>query len=447
MIIVSALLFGVIAAGFITLMVSEMGKSGENSLSQSAYDSSLAGIEDAKVLLMKYKMCSVDMNAFPGECSKIKDAIEQKEGDCNKLGTTTGTPQDADGAYLIQEVDDGNDVTVQAYTCISIDPYPDDYLGTLSSENPTRLIPLQAKDGNNGVRYVRISWYSSDNLGKGTTSYQNSVDSNGKINFSDNASTPPIITASIYQAGNNFNLNDFSDTSGSTTNRGTLWLVPSNSGTNPLATTDPTRYSHYGSLLEKWASFGGTTQQRTTKLNSNALANSNNHDPNSIDNSSPYVTHEGYPVRCADSTRGETANLDYLCSVEIELPNPIGVRSNELGTFLLFLTMPYGQPTTDFQVQMLGNSIIANAIDAKQFNNVQTIIDSTGRANDVYARTESRIEFYNSDFPFADYALTLGNGDSDGALWKDFTTSSKDGGGCWYSTYSNSSFDAEDCEI
>ncbi len=425
MIIVCALLFGVIAAGFITLMVNEMGKSSENNLSQSAYDSAIVGVEDTKTLIKKYNEIMDYYNSGGGDYTAggkytngddIKTAIESATlGKCLNFGSLNDTniPLDKETpngtAVFVKETTAADITTVQAYTCISLDFHPKDYLATLSSENPIRLIPLQAVGGNNSINSVRISWYSADNLARQDAKYYNYVD--GAIQFSNEASNPPVLVASIYQASSNFTLSQFSNTNGSTTNRGILWLIPSKDPTMP---------------------FGGTDQDRTTIINENALLNSNNHDAGK--------THTGYPVRCAkkDGSGDETTNLDYLCSVQIDLPNPIGSRSNERGTFLLALALPYSQPTTDIRVEMskgTGTSAwdtSSKSYVAESFDGVQTVIDSTGRANDVYQRVESRVEFFDSDFPFPDYALTLDGGD-DNVLLKDFVTTSEAYNGCWHS--------------
>ena len=428
MIIVSALLFGVIAAGFITLMVSEMGKSSESNLSQTAYDSALVGVEDAKILLQKYLSGNYSND---NEKNAIEGEINDTNKECMNLDGINGIAKAYDGSgYRIQEIDTDDDITVQAYTCLHIDLHPTDYLGTLSAENPTRLIPLQSEN-NGGTQYVRISWYSSDNLGNGHTQFRNPTGADVDIVFSDEASTPPVIVASVYQASEKFSLNDLIEDGAKS--RGTLWLVPSEENSNPINASDP-RYNDYNENL--WPDFSRDTTTEsgiTTQLKKEALGRSNTHDSKKERIEKNMTTHQGYPVRCAKDS--EASGRDYLCSVVLELPQNDG-RSSERGTFLLFLAMPYGQPTTDFKVEMSDNGFDNKGeFNAKEFDNVQIIIDSTGRANDVYSRVESRIEFYDSDFPFPDYALTAGSGDDDDAIWKDFITSSEKNDGCWYSSW------------
>ncbi len=460
MVIVCALLFGVIAAGFITLMVSEMSKSSENNLSQSAYDSAIVGIEDMKILIKQYNeaMAKEAREQTDKEKQIIKmindyTTSEAKKGDCiNFNDYELGFAKTGDGDIYVQEKADGSgQTTTQAYTCISLDPFPKDYLATLSSESPLRLIPLQAKDGNASIQSVKISWYSSDNLAGQSTNFINDINTTTKnINFGpDNngneASNPPVLVASVYQTGANINLDDFASSNISNqTNRGTLWLVPSSANDNPKY-TDVALSNYYSS----WGSYGtgnSTTEKgRTTIINSKALVDSNNHNPG--------ITHDGFPVRCASNDDiNNNSQLSYLCSVEIILPSPINSisRSDERGTFLLALALPYGQPMTDIRVEMAdSNSWDAahGSYIAKEFDKVQIVVDSTGRANDVFQRVESRVESFNSDFPFPDYALTLG-GDGGEALFKNFITASSAYDGCWYTSTSGGNYnDPTDCSV
>ena len=51
--IFAMLLFSIIVVGFVRLTLSEAGQTSKSDLSKSAYDSALAGVEDAKVALLK----------------------------------------------------------------------------------------------------------------------------------------------------------------------------------------------------------------------------------------------------------------------------------------------------------------------------------------------------------------------------------------------------------
>ena len=65
-VIFTATLLSIIALSFVRLMLSEMSRTTNYSLSQSALNSALAGIEDAKIVLLRYQNCmnarSTDVN-------------------------------------------------------------------------------------------------------------------------------------------------------------------------------------------------------------------------------------------------------------------------------------------------------------------------------------------------------------------------------------------------
>ena len=51
------ILFSIITLAFTRLILSEVNQTTNSNLSKSAYDSALAGVEDAKVALLKYHDC------------------------------------------------------------------------------------------------------------------------------------------------------------------------------------------------------------------------------------------------------------------------------------------------------------------------------------------------------------------------------------------------------
>ena len=53
----SALILTIVAIGFAVVIVSELTRSSNDDLSQSAFDSALAGVEDAKLAFYNYQTC------------------------------------------------------------------------------------------------------------------------------------------------------------------------------------------------------------------------------------------------------------------------------------------------------------------------------------------------------------------------------------------------------
>ena len=122
----------------------------------------------------------------------------------------------------------------------------------------------------------------------------------------------------------------------------------------------------------------------------------------------------------------------YMCSVTVELPNPIGGGTRNDDTFVFVVALPYGGPSTKFALEFLcadsngscftitnseGETIEREA----ELYNVQIKVDSTGRANTLYKRVEARLE------PADEFSLsTLGPleilGDGNDGLKKDFYT-------------------------
>ena len=93
------ILFSIITIGFTRLILSEVLQTTNTSLSKSAYDSALAGVEDAKIALLKYHDClNKGYNATsPGECGRIISFMQDgiRKQDCstvaNVLSRTTVT--------------------------------------------------------------------------------------------------------------------------------------------------------------------------------------------------------------------------------------------------------------------------------------------------------------------------------------------------------------------
>ncbi len=435
MVVVCALLFSVITAGFVVLMVNENSKSGENDLSQSAYQSSLAGVEDTKMAIQKYYSCLSDSTG-DNNCGTIKTKMETSLAvngrECGEkleslANILSGRTKD-DNGILIKESTDGIESVLQAYTCIDINLNPTDYLATLNQTSPQRLIPLNTNGENENIKYVKVSWYSLANLGSANTQFKN-VDNNNKPIFksADNngISVPPVLVAQFYQTQDGFSIDslDSSTEEGSRnqfSNRGTFWLIPSNLDNNP---TGNIYYDSYGI--------------NNNTLKNDAFIKSNDHSNN--------VVHDGFPVRCAKKegvTNDETSFTNgYLCSVYIGIPAISASinRSKQYGAFLLSLSLPYQQPDTDIKVEMYNDP----SGDPIAYDQVQVLIDSTGRANDVYSRTESRIEFYDSSFPFPDYAMTLGN-DGGTSLQKTFSVSGEKSK-CWSYNSGGENNTVEDC--
>lgn len=410
-VVISTLLFSVITFSFIRIIISEANRTTSDELAQAAYDSALAGVEDAKTALKRYYECVAAKNSSSmppgcenGDHSGIISYIEKGFADQNYCDAVSWALERFDNSIsddgirevLIQEqTKTGGDRQniVQAYTCIAIDNTLDDYRSKLSASTPIRVIPLKTSDANS-VTGVRIFWFtekdgSFENLNYSSKDYYYPVDSSHPL------PTPPTLSVELIQTGDEFKLEDFNNSVGDTTNRGTVILTPTDaaSGINHIA--------------------------------KQTLVESNDH------NYSRTTHNEPQKIKCQTSLSEE-----FACVTSIELPKPIGgtrrsTDDNE-GTFYLVVSLPYANPTTTFSVQLCNDNEIGGIRgdctnngnpSIAQFKDVQISVDSTGRANDMYSRVEARVELSDVFFPFPEFAVHA-TGSEDDSLKKNFYVTS-----------------------
>ena len=186
--------------------------------------------------------------------------------------------------------------------------------------------------------------------------------------------SPPLISAAFFQSDRNFNLGEFNIASSeNSTNRAMLFLKPTNDskGRND---------------------FSATEVSETFDKNGNHL----------------------FIVNCQEGS--------FFCSATFEVPNTYrGSTDRNPATTFLLLTLPYGAPETDFSV-----SLYDSKRQSINFTGVQARVDSTGRANDLYRRVESRVELVDTYFPYPEFAIQL-NDDKNSKTRKSFYTTVN----CW----------------
>jgi len=370
-VIFAALLMTIVTVGFVQIMLRDQQQATTSDLSQSAYDSALAGVEDAKRLLLLDQACRNNAAPSTVNCANIANALTpppgQSETDCNTL-VQAGIVGESNGETIIQQSSGDNaDKLDQAYTCVKIAINTDDYRSSLEADG-SGVVPIS---GAGAFDTVELSWFSRDDVSDST--------SNPAIGFpatGANVSLPPIGTrwqenhpalmrVQVMQMGTNFTLNDFNDSqSGNRSNTNTLFLYPSQTG-----------------LTEKDFALDA-------RRSGNAIPQQ---------------------IRCnASFVDGE-----YACTAVLRLPNPINGGSSDRNAYLR-LTALYNN--AHYRVRLMnGNQYV-------QFNRVQPIVDSTGRANDVFRRVQARVEL-KGDFTHPEAAL-----DMQGNLCKNFTVTDTDAG-------------------
>ena len=409
----STLILVIIAASFATIIISEVTRASNDDLSQSAYDAALAGVEDAKIAYANYRRCvesgTTEERAPDGDgvvsCSEI--LYWMKHPDCDMVAHMIGRlGENESGEVLVSDTvkrDGGSDVTSdlnQAYTCVKIGTVLSDYRANLTSSSNYRLVRV-GLDGVNAseVESLKLSWYSvKEGIRFNTTNFSNGKVSFVSVNDALQPPTPPTIELQMIQTANNFKLSELNGaTQGGKTDRATLFLVPTNNANLAGGKSDYNYIGVYNNGQNR------ISTDQVSKTNDQSISNL------------PFV------VYCKDSA-------DFACETMIELPYPIGGDRND-DTFLFLVTLPYGEPDTDFAIQFCTDTnceVITDSATGKitsskiaKISGVQVVIDSTGRANDLFRRVETRLESVDVSFPYAYYALQLlGGSNNDAGLEK-----------------------------
>lgn len=409
----STLILVVIAISFATVVLAEVARTSNADLSQSAYDAALAGIEDAKIAFLKYKKCLENPNAENGNAVTCADIINyMKNPDCDMVAHILSRYEKSEnGEVIVKETTEGDNQMNQAYTCVTINTELSDYRSSLSTSNPSRVVKMNL-DGisANNVTAIQFSWYSDNN---GTEYNFANVQNDGKIIFpqlDSSAGTPPTVSLQLVQTASNFTLSSFDKTEGDQTNRGTIYLVPTN---NFSAASNNMENNHFAAY---------NNANGINSVPKSAILRSNNHGESGAN--LPYA------VYCDPNSDSE-----FICSARVELPSPVGgARADD--TFMFVVSLPYGTPSTDFSIQLYcgsekcAKSVASGADPSKKydvFEGIQVNIDSTGRANDLYRRIETRLETTDIYFPYPEYTVQLFGTDGGASIDKDIYTTSEYG--------------------
>lgn len=370
-VIFAALLLTVVTVGFVQIMVKDQQQAGIQDLSQSANDSALAGVEDAKRLLLLDQACRDGTAASTVNCSAIAAALTpvpgQNETECNTL-SAAGIVGEANNETLVQQSAGDNATKLdQAYTCVKIGVNTSNYEGRLEA-NKTMLVPIM---GVSSFDTIEISWFSHEDV--------SSITNDPEINFPYvgpeihlprigsvwGIENPPLLRTQLIQMGGGFKLSDFNDSlAGPRSNANTLFLYPTENG--PAS-----------------QSFAFDARRSPTNL------------PQLVD--------------CVESFNDAT----YACKATITLPAPIDGNTANRNAYLRLTTLYNG---ARFSVKLK-----SGASDV-MFNRVQPEVDSTGRANDVFRRVKARVEL-KGDFSYPEAAI-----DMVGDLCKNFTITDDEGG-------------------
>ena len=383
-VVFATILFGIITLSFTRIMLSEGEQTSNDDLSQSAYDSAMAGVEDAKIAVNDYYRC-LSTGSAASCMSKNVFANVENGITCDedfKLGQILHNMTSTD-EVKIQETSGGTDGngSDQAYTCVIISDVTSDYRSTLTSDTRTKVVPLGVNRGDGAgstlgeVKQITFSWYSQLNRGTKTES-DFRYSSDGLFGNINEATVPPTISLAFLKAPQDMSINDLhAENNQGNVVYSTMVFLPSESGSG-------------------------------NSIGRQAIIDAGNVD--SINNP--------FPVKC-------NAVSEFACSVTLDVN---GLLSNGDSAFLI-ASLPYGDTLTDFAVTLAdgdGNTI--------KFRGVQVSVDSTGRTNQLFRRVETRLDPADLFFPYPQYALEL-SGNGDDSFLKSFWVTANcwtDGGSC-----------------
>lgn len=361
LVIFSALLIITIGSAFISIMIQDQSQATANDLSTSALDSANAGVEDAKRAITEYYKLGCN-TPTPGSCVGVNNVLTANTTPdgwttrCTDIPVYLGETPASDGSGIAVNANNTADNLNQAYTCLKVQMNPPDYVGSLTP-GTSRILKLKAKSGD--PAQVTIQWYT--------------LQPNQTLNIPDNGTavaynlpavwpknTPSVMKAQLIQYKGNFTLGQFDSTTSTsptapTSSNQSLYLLPSTTAASILTFAD-----------DSGGTAGGAPQR----------------------------------VSCTQASGNR-----YACSASIMLPtvtDPANPGNTASRTAYLKLDELYASNNTDFRVTMQ-----AKDGTPLNFSDVQIAVDSTGRANTLFRRIQSRLDVGVSTVPNPESAVDV----------------------------------------
>ena len=297
-VVFSALLMLVVTLSFAQLMIGDQRQATTADLSQSAYDSALAGVEDAKRAIIAADNCTSGAS-----CSAMRSTLRTDSCDMVQrvLGGAAGDEQGVGTGAVAADLD-------QAYTCAKVVLNTDDYIKSVAA-NESVMVPLK---GVSRFNQVRVSWFTLEDLEDSqivsVTNETNALPVQGETTWPQ--SRPALLRTQLMQTDDQFTLDQFDDSDDGESNANTLFLYPSLAGTS----------------------------SKDFALDSRRAGESSAGTPS--------------PVKCITSlVAGQ-----YACSTTINLPDPRSGSASSRDNAFLFLTMLYNK--SNVKIELLNNSNI-----------------------------------------------------------------------------------------
>ena len=359
-VIVVGVLVSIMSASFLRLMFRDQEQASKLDLSQSAYDSAQAGVEDAKRFLRIFRSAcgpsgTGDFEEGHYDCNAMRDAI--RSDSCYVLATAG--IGNANSETIIQTTSGAggasNDASLnQAYTCVKLRMNTADFLGRTNDGSPS-VINLR---GTTAFNRVRIRWHSRENMTNGNNIALDSLSNPSvrpRIDSRNwrNQNRPAILKAQFYG------------------------YIP---GVERSSSIMDTPYPD-----DK----NGASEMLFYPVNSNSSSLLSPDAPNMPrvrrnDSSSDATTDYTF-TRCSD--RMDANSNTYACQTTVNIGRSVDPRD------VLYLRLTPLMNDSNFKVELLNGD---NVVD---FAGVQPKVDSTGRANTQLRRVESRIGFNDTSFP------------------------------------------------
>lgn len=223
-VIFASLLISVITLGFVRLIGDDQQQALNSDLSQSAYDSAEAGIEDAKRALADY----AKFNCFSGPtsptCSQYDAAFASDCGALFGVSNLLGLERaNTTNEVQVSRGSASNDRDLrQSYTCANIKVDTPTYSNTLV-QNSSDLVPIRATGP---LTSINLSWFT--NADAGSPPGSPFTLRNGTTNPESWTNTsPPIMRVQYIHFENGDNRKEIID------NSKTLFLYPQRTGVPP----------------------------------------------------------------------------------------------------------------------------------------------------------------------------------------------------------------------
>ncbi|MBQ3441195.1 hypothetical protein IJG27_02690 [Candidatus Saccharibacteria bacterium] len=411
----TTLLLGILTMSFVRVMLTESKESTNSDLSQSAYDSALAGIEDAKTAIIMYNTCRENQYndvqfSFRSRCydpdngiialmEKSFTAFQQGgDGSCDTVPKILGIDY-SNGAVVV-----GDEKLNQFYTCVTVTNEADSYLTILGETTPSRTIPVRLRDGEfSKVVAFEIEWYSRDkdendssiSISRGYMADLLTDLSTYPSNFkpfgtkSQAISNLPILAAEIIQTDTNFQMYelDLNNESNTGTDHATAVLYPVSNKISGV--TKPDRGTFVTNYINK----------DTVLAVSNKNSAEREKSPQSV-YCAPVAGQAGF-------NSADYSDSEYRCRATIEIPPTYqgnGPSGRAEHTFMVRINLPYGVPEdTDVSIKACMATIGGVCTEYAHWVN-QFVVDSTGRASTLYRRLTARVDTVNTIFIYPDYA-------------------------------------------